>query len=169
MVDKGTRIRPVCRVRYTRRYEWALRMEQLIRRGVYFEPKVFDVPDGCNTMTVYELTIRGLTPDQINKIFEDKLPSDSFDPSVLFRFNAMNEQEKKPKELLLDKQVANDIGQVVEKAAKDAAWSAILYGCKGLNSDAKQVIAGTGAVNDLADALTNELLLGKEENNGENV
>lgn len=122
MVDKGTRTRPICRVQYTRRYEWALRMEQLIRRGVYFEPKVADILDEGKTTTVYELTIRGLTPDQIRKIFEDKLPSDDFDPSVLFRFNAMNEQEKKPKEILLDKQVANDIGQIVEKAALDSGW-----------------------------------------------
>lgn len=136
MVNKGTRIRPICRVRYTHRYEWALRMEQLIRRGVYFEPNVIDIPDKCaksarryKTKPVYELTIRGLTPDQIREIFEDKLPSNDFDdPSTLFRFNAMNEQEKKPKDLLLDKQVEADIDEVVEEAAKDSGWTDLLSG-----------------------------------------
>lgn len=164
MVSKGTRTRPICRIQYKHRYEWALRMEQLIRRGVYFEPKVADILDEGKTTTVYELTIRGLTPDQIRKIFEDKLPSDDFDPSMLFRFNALNEQEKKPKELLLDKQADADIGHVVEKPPRDDAWSAILYGCKGLNSDAKQVIADIsgGLVNDS----TKKLLFGKERNDG---
>lgn len=169
MVSKGTRTRPICRVRYTRRYEWALRMEQLIRRGVYFEPKVADITDDGKVTTVYELTIRGLTPDQVRKIFEDKLPSNDFnDPSTLFRFNALNEQEKKPKELLIDKRVATDIDRIVEKAPKDAAWTDILYGGKELSSCAKQVIADVsgGSVNDSTDTLTKKLLFGKGENNG---
>lgn len=129
MVSKGTRTRPICRIQYKRRYEWALRMEQLLRRGVYFEPRIADILDEGKTTTVYELTIRGLTPDQVRKIFEDKLPSNDFDdPSTLFRFNALNDQEKKPKELLLDKQVANDIDQIVEKAALDSGWMDRLSG-----------------------------------------